>query len=308
MAAKTGFGISWVFHCAILSAALDPDVACAQAVAQLGEEAELVALRIDGAVAEHGGAPAGPHEAARRIFGKASAVAGVEPLQRLGCVEQRRHGGDAAERESGEKRRPDPSQQRMAVRGDRRIVRALGPDQAARLSENVRQAIPRDDGVDSLGHVAARGARLQQRVADIGQQAQGVVDGAGVLLHPSGGPTLGAPEEASDQPVEQADDLVGQALRGVENRDDKRRPATQRRQRPKMLSGQSSSLLSQPPDAFFVDPGQHGRIDAERPRRFEPCDQISQRLGLGRAGHVAHPGQRADSAVGRNIEQGVQRL
>ena len=287
---EDGLGNELVFDGAILPTALDPDVAGAQAVAQLGEEAELKALRIDGAIAEHGGAPAGAHEAARQVFGKAPAVASVEPLQRRHRVEQRGDGAHAPERERGKEGWADPPHKRMAVRGDRRVVRALGPDQTTRLGENRGQSLPWDDIADGIGHITARCARLQQRVAHIGQQAQGVVDRLGVLLHPGIGSALGAPEEAPDQSVEQADDLVGQARRGIENRDHERRPSTKRRQRPEVLGRQPRALLRKSSDALLVHPGQYGRIDPERPRSVEPPDQSAQRLRIGGAADVAHPG------------------
>ncbi len=134
-------------------------------------------------------------------------------------------------------------------------------------------------------------SRACQRIAHIGQQAQGIVHGATVLLQTDGGPTFGTPEKPPDQSVEQADDLVGQALRCVEHAHYQRCAPTQRRQRPEVLSSQRRALLRQPADPFFMDPGQHGRIDADRPRRPTPLDQTDQRLGVGAASDVAHPGQ-----------------
>jgi hypothetical protein len=79
----------------------------------------------------------------------------------------------------------------------------------------------------------------------------------------------------TDQPVEQAGDLVGHALRGVGNRDHERGAAAQGRQRPEMPGRPQRALQGQPTDASFIGPGPRCRIDAARPRRLEPRDRAA---------------------------------
>lgn len=75
----------------------------------------------------------------------------------------------------------------MAFARDGAVVRAFGLEQVPRFGETGGQALPWDDGVVGLGHVAACRECLHQRVVDVSRHTQRIVCGARMLLHPGGG-------------------------------------------------------------------------------------------------------------------------
>ena len=134
---------------------------------------------------------------------------------------------------------------------------------------------------------------LDQRRAQLGEQAHLVVDRAGVAQHGVFLARLGAAEHAADGAVEQGDAVVGQACRGVQHRRDQSRAAAERRQRPQVLGGEAAALARELAQPLRVDAFGAGRIEADRAQAGELLDDAREGAVTRRARRLAGPGQHA---------------
>ena len=124
---------------------------------------------------------------------------------------------------------------------------------------------------------------LDQRRAQLGEQAHLVVDGAGVAQDGVLLACLGAAEHAADGAVEQADAVVGQARDGVEHGGDQGGPAAKRRERAQVLGGEAPALARELAQPLRMHALGAGRIEADRRA----------------AGRAARPGARGPGGLGR---------
>ena len=113
----------------VSAAALDPDVAGAQAVAELHIDAEGIELPIRSA--SDPSPPALPDEGERRVLRQLSQETGMQVAQSRDRAQERRAGRHGAEGQGGDKGRTDAAQKRMAGGRELDRIERIGPQEIA---------------------------------------------------------------------------------------------------------------------------------------------------------------------------------
>jgi hypothetical protein len=247
-------------------------------------------LAVDRAVAEDGGPPTPPDETGRDVLRQGLPAAGIEGAQRRDRAEQPGHGGNAPELEGVQEQRADPPQEGVVRFGERQVVGNVIPGQPLGFRDDGGEPVPGDHLADRGEGVGPGFPGVDQRVAELGQQAHLVVQGPGVVPEVGRGAPLGPPEHPPDQPVEEADGLVGEAGDRVQHRHHQDGVAAERAERPEVLGGQAASLAGELPDPVGVDAVGRRGGDPHLPKMPELVDQARHGPMTGRAGRLAGPG------------------
>ena len=143
--------------------------------------------------------------------------------------------GDALEAEAVQEERAETTENRVVGSRQGGVVRAVLARQLLGFRDCGGEAVPGKNGLDGGEGVATGIARLNQRIAQSGEEPDLVVDGAGIGLQRFGGAALCPAEEPTDQSVEHANGLVGEASNRFQRGDGEDGPAAQRRQRLQVL-------------------------------------------------------------------------
>ena len=279
-----------------LPAALDPDVARAQPVAQGEQGGGLPGASVlhgaDVAHAHDGVAPGRSQERGGQALRPSPAVV-VCAAQQFDRAQRRGRGGHGAQPERAEEQRAEPVQHGPGTRGEGGQVHLVGARQALGFGDTGSQLVPADRGRHRPVQVRAALLGLDQRGAQLGEQAHLVVHRTGVAQHRGLLARLGAAEHAADRAVEQRHAVIGQPRDGVEHRGDQRRAAPQWREQAEVLGRVARTLARQLAQPLRVDALGAGRIEADRAQAGELLDDALERLVTGCTRRLARPRQHA---------------
>lgn len=186
---------------AVAAALLDPQVAGAQGVAQLDEDAQLVGPPIDTTVAEDTLGPPAADEPGRGVIGHAALAPGVQPAQQLDALQQGLGRRRAPEPECLQEARRVAADLWVGAQQDIEVIDGDGAGESGRVPHPSLEGRPGEHVLQGLEGIPAGSTRLDERAADLGEEAQGFGDAAPLPAQAFVPPPLGRSEEPPDDPV-----------------------------------------------------------------------------------------------------------
>ena len=274
-----------------MAAADDPDIAGAQPVAQLRQDAELVVASVDDAARQHVRHPALPDEACWSIFRQGGPFGPIYLAQHLDGAKKRGRRRHTLEFERIQERgRPAPDV--AVVPGQARIgVERLWPCQCFGFSDGGAELLPGNHRFDGGESIPLLVVSSDQGITDAGKETDLVVDGSGIGLEGADLPSFGLAKEGADQAVEHIDGLVGLVGGEVQANGDQRRVPALPLMVGDMLDRAAASLTNKLSKARLMDLVAATGLDADRAHMLEAFDQTKHGIRLGGFRHLPQPGQ-----------------